>query len=388
LTALDVGILVFTALMAAMGWRQGFVVGALSLAGFVGGALLGSRLAPLALADGAASPYAPLLGLGGAVLGGVLVASGLEGVGTWMRRVLRRIPVLGGLDGFLGAGFSAALALSLAWVAGAVALHTPGATGLRRDIQRSEILARLNRALPPSGPLLNALARFDPVPSIDGPSAGVPAPVAAAARDPEVAAAGRSAVRVLGTACGLGLAGSGWVAEGGLVVTNAHVIAGQEDTAVQVRGGGDRLRAVPVVFDPRNDVAVLRVENLQGVPALALASDPEVGASAAILGFPGNGAFDARAARVGGTRGVLTQDAYGDGPVERRITTFRGRVRAGNSGGPVVDRDGRVVATVFAAARTGDPGTGYGVPNREVRAALDEAAARGRGQVSTGPCAS
>ncbi len=386
LTAIDVGILAFTVLMAAIGWRQGFVVGALSLAGFVGGALLGSRLAPLALADGAESPYAPLLGLAGALLGGVLVASGLEGVGGWLRRVLRRIPVLGGLDGVLGAGFSAALALALAWVAGAVALHTPGATGLRRDIQRSEILARLNQALPPSGPLLNALARFDPVPRIDGPTAGVPAPAAAAARDPEVAAAGGSVVRVLGTACGLGLAGSGWVADGGLVVTNAHVIAGQEDTAVQVRGTGDRLRAVPVVFDPRNDVAVLRVDNLQGVPALALAQDVEVGASGAILGFPGNGGFDARAARVGGTRGVLTQDAYGDGPVERRITAFRGRVRQGNSGGPVVDGGGRVVATVFAAARSGGPRTGYGVPNAEVRAALEEAAARGGGRVSAGPC--
>ena len=387
LTAVDVGILVFTALMAAIGWRQGFVVGALSLAGFVGGALLGSRLAPLALPDGAASPYAPLLGLAGALLGGALVASGLEGLGTWVRRGLRRIPVLGGLDGLLGAVLSAALALALTWMAGAVALQTPGATALRRDIQRSEILGRLNRALPPSGPLLNALARFDPVPSIDGPAARVPPPTAAAARDPQVAAAGRSVVRVLGTACGLGLAGSGWVAEDGLVVTNAHVIAGERDTAVQVRGTGDRLRAVPVVFDPRNDLAVLRVDNLQGVPPLALARDPRTGASAAILGFPGNRAFDARAARVGGTRGVLTQDAYGRGPVERRITTFRGRVRPGNSGGPVVDGGGRVVATVFAAARSGSARTGYGVPNTEVRAALREAAARGGGQVSAGPCA-
>jgi S1-C subfamily serine protease len=202
-----------------------------------------------------------------------------------------------------------------------------------------------------------------------------------------VAVASRSVVRVLGTACGLGVAGSGWVAGPGLVVTNAHVVAGQRDTAVQVRGTGDRLDAVPVAFDPRNDVAVLRVDNLQGVAGLELAAEPDVGAGAAILGFPGNGSLDARAARIGGTRGVLTEDAYGRGPLSRRITTFRGRVRAGNSGGPVVDGDGRVVATVFAAARSGRPRTGYGVPNREVRAALREARARGGAGVSPGPCA-
>ncbi len=386
MTAVDVGILLFTALMAAIGWRQGFVVGALSLAGFAGGALLGSRLAPLALPEGSASPYAPLLGLAGALLGGALLATGLEGLGSWMRRVLRRIPVLGGLDGLLGAVLSAALALGLVWIAAAVALHAPGADGLRRPIQRSEILARLNVALPPSGPLLNALARLDPVPQIDGPRARVAAPSAAAARDPEVAVAARSVVRVLGTACGLGVAGSGWVAGDGLVITNAHVVAGQRDTAVQVRGTGDRLRAVPVAFDARNDVAVLRVDNLQGVAGLALAGDPEVGEGAAILGFPGNRSLDARAARLGGTRAVLTQDAYGRGPLERRITTFRGRVRPGNSGGPVVDGDGRVVATVFASARSG-PRTGYGVPNAQVRAALEEARARGGARVSPGPCA-
>jgi S1-C subfamily serine protease len=112
-----------------------------------------------------------------------------------------------------------------------------------------------------------------------------------------------------------------------------------------------------------------------------------VGRGAAILGFPGNRSLDVRAARLGGTRAVLTQDAYGRGPLERRITTFRGRVRAGNSGGPVVDGEGRVVATVFASARSTGPRTGYGVPNAQVRAALEEGRGRGGGSVTPGPCA-
>ena len=105
-----------------------------------------------------------------------------------------RLPGLGALDGLLGAALAAALALGMAWIAGAVALHTPGARELRRDIQRSEILSRLNDALPPSGPLLNALARFDPFPRIDGPEAQVPAPQPAIARDPRGPASGRASV--------------------------------------------------------------------------------------------------------------------------------------------------------------------------------------------------
>ena len=72
-------------------------------------------------------------------------------------------------------------------------------------------------------------------------------------------AAGQSVVRVLGTACGLGVQGSGWVAADGVVVTNAHVVAGQDDTSVQVGGQGERLDAQAIHFDVRNDLAVLRV---------------------------------------------------------------------------------------------------------------------------------
>ncbi|MEA2340883.1 MAG: hypothetical protein QOG11_960, partial [Solirubrobacteraceae bacterium] len=257
MTVVDVFILLFTVLMAATGWRRGFLVGVLGLAGFVGGALLGTRLAGAVVDAGSRSPYAPLFGLMGALLVGTLIASGFEGVGVRLRSVLARVPGAGALDGALGSALSATLALAICWVLGAVVLQTPGATQLRVDVQRSGILRRLNEALPPSGPLLNALARFDPVPSINGPRADVGPPASGMAADPDVRQAAASVVRVTGTACGLGVEGSGWVAAPGIVVTNAHVVAGQQDTGVQVRGDGARLPVDVVAFDPRNDIAVL-----------------------------------------------------------------------------------------------------------------------------------
>jgi S1-C subfamily serine protease len=384
LTHLDWLIVAFTVVIAAIGWRRGFVAGILALIGFAGGAFLGSRLGPQLLPDGSSSPYAPLVALVGALLGGSILAGALEAAGVALRRSVP-VPGLAAADGLLGALLSTAIALGLAWLAGAVMLQTPGARDLRRDIQRSAILQRLNNVLPPSGPILNALARFDPFPHIDGPEADVPAPRAGVARDAQVAAAAASVVRVLGTACGLGIEGSGWVAGDGLVVTNAHVVAGEDDTVVQVRGDGERLDAVAVAFDPTNDVAVLRVAGLRA-PRLALAGEPQAGSEGAVLGFPHNGPYDVRAARVGQTRTVLSQDAYGQGPVSRAMTTFRGTVRPGNSGGPVVGTDGLVLTTVFAQATGTARRGGYGVPNAIVRRALDGVAPSGT-HVSTGPCA-
>ena len=237
--------------------------------------------------------------------------------------------------------------------------------------------------VPPRISPANALATFDPFPRISGPEADVAPPRAAIARDPEVAAAAAAVVKIQGTACGLGVEGSGWVAGDGLVVTNAHVVAGQDDTRVQVGGTGPELDATAVAFDPRNDVAVLRVRGLMQ-PALRFATRTRSGTEGAILGYPLNGPYDVRAARLGATRTVLSQDAYGQGPVQRRMTSLRGTVRPGNSGGPVVDADGRVVTTIFAATRDRRPRGGYGVPNAIVRDALASAA----GPVSTGPCAS
>jgi uncharacterized membrane protein required for colicin V production len=381
MTTVDWIIVGLAAVLAVNGLRQGFIVGALQLVGFAAGAFAGSRVGPLVLSDGAHSPYAPLCALGGAVLLGSLCAGGLEMAGLALRRLVP-LPGFRLVDGGLGAILGAALALGLAWVVGAVALQTPG-LDLRGDIQRSKILAELNRDLPPSGFLLNALARFDALPQVRGPGAeGVAPPTPQIARSGKVKAAAASVVRVLGTACGLGVEGSGWVAGPGVVVTNAHVVAGEQDTIVQPQGIGPRLDARVVLFDPTNDIAVLRVSAL-GAPPLPLAVSPAEGRAAAILGFPHNGPYTVRAARLGPTREVLTEDAYGRGPVKRLVVTFRGHVESGNSGGPLVDGDGQVVATVFALAVGSGPPSGYGVPDSVVRHALADA---GTGAVGTGPC--
>lgn len=381
MTSVDWILVAFALLMALWGYAQGLIVGALSLAGFEAGALAGSRLGPLLLSEGSSSPYAPVFALGGALLVGGILASGLEVLGFRLRG---RLPSgLGVFDGLGGSILVGALGLALAWIVGAVALQTPGATDLRRPIQRSAILAKLNAVLPPSGPLLQALARFDPLPSITGPAPDVRPPTAAIARDPQVGAASRSVVKILGTACGLGVEGSGWVAGNGLVVTNAHVVAGQTDTTVQLRGQGQRFDAQAVFFDPRNDLAILRTSGVDGAPVLPLRVDGPSGTSAAILGFPENGPYDVEPGRLGQTTTVLTKDSYGRGPVRRRLTSLRGHVRPGNSGGPVVDGRGRVVTTVFAATVSDGGKSGFGVPDSLVRDALRDA----HGPVDTGPCA-
>ena len=381
MTSLDWVIVAFTALMVMGGYAVGLVVGALALAGFAGGAFAGSRLGPRLLEDGSHSPWAPLMALVCALVLGIFLATILEAFGFQVRR--RFGDGIGLLDGLGGALLVGALGLGLAWVMGSVALQTPGARGLREPIQRSAILRELNAVLPPSGPLLRALARFDPVPRIQGPGADVRPPDRAIRRDPQVARAAGSVVRVLGTACGLGVQGSGWIAGDGVVVTNAHVVSGQDDTTVDVGGDGGSVDAEAIWFDVRNDVALLSAPGVSGTPALSFADGAEVGTAAAILGFPENGPFDVRAARIGPTRATISQDAYGRGPVQRQITALRGLVRSGNSGGPVVDGDGRVLATIFAAStnRSG-PRTGYAVPTSVVRDAL----ARARGAVDTGPC--
>lgn len=367
---------------AVWGFRQGAVIGVSSFIGLVGGTLVGVNVAGRLLENGNDSPYTPLLALVAALLVGALLAEIAMFIGYRLRV---RFTSLGArrIDGALGAALLGAFAIGIIWVGAAAITQSRANRELRRELRGSPVIKQINAILPPSSGILNALSRIDPVPQINGPAPNVAAPDAAIAHDPEVRKAAESTVRILGTACGYGVEGSGWVASEGLVVTNAHVVAGELDTVVQQLGEGTHFRANVVWFDARNDLAILYVPGLTAPPLVLMADTPK-GTSGAVIGYPLNGPLHISPARIGATTTVVSDDIYGSGPITRRMTTFRGKVRHGNSGGPIVDELGRVRSTVFAAKSDSDNTRGYGVPGQQISEALTQA--NPNRPVSTGNC--
>jgi S1-C subfamily serine protease len=381
LNFLDVLIALFVFVSVLRGARTGFLAGVFSLVGVVVGASLGSRIAPSLMPDGGNPIYGAGITLGSIVAFAVLGEVVARTIGASIRNRLMG-PTSGTLDGLGGAALGFALSLVLVWVVGVFALQAASVAGLQSAVEDSRILRSLDERMP-SGLITRAVADLEPLPRIQGPEPDVAAPQGNIVNDDDVRAASARTVRITGIACGYGVEGSGWVAGPDLVVTNAHVVAGETVTRVQIGGAGRYLPAEAVVFDERNDIAVLRVENL-GLSPLSVAA-PLPGEPAAVIGFPENGPIDIEPARTGTTQRVVSTDAYDHGPVERLVTSFRVYVRPGNSGGPAVDADGRVVSTIFAS-RTDSDNSGYGVPSRIIQRHLKAATSRTT-PVSTGECA-
>ena len=388
---LDAVLIAGAALYALSGYRQGFVVGSASTAGLLIGGFGGVRATPwlldrfhqglsVSVAALLIVLFAAFLGQGlGAFIGG-RVRSGV----TWKpARVL---------DALSGSALSVAAMLLIAWVLG-VAVSGVQVRALNQEVRSSAVLQAVDTVLPGgSDRVLSAftslvdssrfpryLEPFAPehIKDVAPPSHGV-------ASRPAVAAAKGSVVKILGAAlaCGRSLEGSGFVYRPGRVMTNAHVVAGVERPVVRL-AGTDYASEV-VYYDPDVDVAVLEVPNLPA-PPLRFGEPAESKDLAAVLGYPENGPYDVRPARVRDTQTLRSANFYGDGTVYRDTYSIYALVRQGNSGGPLVDRRGEVIGVIFAAAVT-DARTGYALTADEV-----SAAAAGGGSstspVDTGACA-
>ncbi|QBI18253.1 MarP family serine protease [Egibacter rhizosphaerae] len=384
-------ILALVVLFAAFsGWRRGALAQIATFVGAVGGVVLGAAYAPSLASRFAVEPG---VGLAALTLVGVLLAFLLgQTVGAMLGARLRRGAArigIGPVDSLLGLGVAVAGVLIAAWLLASALTQGPSQS-IAAQIQGSEVLTRLDDALPDPPDVVNRAGTFLDSRGFPQVSTGIGAPVGPPVDDPEdgdvraaVDAAADSVVRVESQGCGRTSQGSGFVTVAGHVVTNAHVIAGGDD--VSVAGVGGTHEATAVAFDPATDLAVLRVPDLDapGVPWVEEPAERET--TGATLGFAG-GSRDliTRSATVSTRQSMIGRDIYGDDPATREVLTVTAGVERGDSGGPFVTREGRVGGVVFAAS-TAQEGHGYALSAESVRDAVARAVDRPDG-VSTGDC--
>ncbi|MBL7496244.1 MarP family serine protease [Frankia sp. CNm7] len=370
---LDAILLVVVLLFAVSGYRQGFVLGALTFVGFIGGGIIGAQIA---------LPLTELLGLHdhGAVIALVTVlllaclgqaAGSAAGVAlrdrlTW--RIGERV------DALAGAALSGLSALLVAWLLATAVERSPFAT-VAREVRGSAVLTTVDDSMPSTVretfASLRRLADTNGFPAvfagIGGESivaADPPDPAVVTAGDVVAATASILKIRGIAPSCSRQVEGSGFVYAPQRVMTNAHVVAGVREPTVEV---GDRtLAAQVVVFDPERDVAVLYVPDLNR-PPLRFQTEPDGHAddNAVIAGFPEDGPYRTEPARIRNRQTARAPDIYSRGSVVRDIFAVRGTVLPGNSGGPLLSPGGTVYGVVFAAA-TEDRETGYVLTADEV----------------------
>ena len=361
-------------LMAFAGYRRGALISLLAFTVLAIGALVGVLLASFS------ELRTVIPAIAGATVAGVALAMRLEQVqdalddrteGSWMRQV----------DRAAGGVVNALVALGVIWFVGVVVTLVPQDGGMGAKARDARIMQAVLGVVSPAGRAAAAVVRSGLLPAIEGPLVIVEDPDDAAVSLPAVQAAARSVLRVSGEACGAITSGTGWVAAPGLVVTNAHVVAGHRATSVASPAHPRQTRATLVAFDALNDVAVLSVEGLD-LPPLQLNMQPRHGTSGAIIGYPRSDGLVFSPARFDRAVRFEVRDIYEQNPTETTIVAFGGSVRAGSSGSPIVDEQGKVMATVTAHALAQSIDGGYAVPNELVQAQLRDL----RLGVRNGPC--
>lgn len=387
---LDAVIVVFIFIALGNGYRRGFSLSSLSYLGLVTGLAVGALLAPPvehAFTIGTNSgPYVALLMIFLAALVGSSIG---YAAGEPIRMRLLQARHRGRLDSVAGAAFSIFAVLASSWFLGLTFVRVPIAP-LSAAIQTSAILRTIDSVFPRPPGFLNGVEQiiagvpyprvFDAIanPDLPGPIKLDPA----VADDVAVSAAARQAVKVRSFGCGGEVFGSAFPVANNYLVSNAHVVAGTSHTSV-LTPDGRRLAATVVLFDPERDVSILRVPGLRLQPLVQ--AEASRGTTGATIGYPGGGNETVGAAAVRARVTAEGRDIYGDAQVARQIYVLSADIHPGNSGGPLVDAQGRVLGVVFANS-TSDPTEGYALTDAEV--APDIAAGVGRSnEVDTGACA-
>lgn len=370
---LDVILIAASLLFAVSGYRQGFVVGVLSFVGFLGGGVLGAKIAPEIASRGPLANFPEaLVGLAvvflAASLGQVLATV----VGAAVRNRLTFKPARQA-DAVAGAAVSVVSLLLVSWLVGTAVASSPFPK-IASQVRRSYVLGTVDGLVPDQGRSFFAsfrrLINDRGFPDVIGPFASsrapdVPAPDPKLVASPVVQRAREQVLKITGEApsCGRRIEGTGFVYATDRVMTNAHVVAGVRNPKVEV-GRGRTLDARVVLYDSNRDIAVLAVTGLGRTP-LRFGAQARPGADAIVVGYPQDGPFTPVAARVAAIQKARGPDIYQSRTVTREIYALRARVLPGNSGGPLLSPDGSVYGVIFAAAAD-DPKTGYALTAGEV----------------------
>jgi len=370
----DLVILVLLGVLVAAGYRRGAIVSALGLI-FIGtfglvAALVGAAVGGPALG----------FGFGAAAAGGCAVSFSLR-AGALQERVREWTGRMHQLDRPAGAVASGMAGLVLVWLVAAVASLVPASGGVLTAVSGSRIGGAVLNVLSPTGTVASVLLRSGFVPALEGPVIVVEAPDENLIGAPSIQRAATSVVKIQGPACGQVTSGTGWVVAERLVVTNAHVVAGHRQTAVFGSREGPHFAATVVAFDARNDIAVLSVPDL-ALPPLPRRTSLRHGTPGVVIGFPRQFDKSFDAVRIDRVVEYAARDIYDNPAIDTSLVVFRGVVSPGNSGSPIVDAQGYVLATVTAAAIGQRLAGGYGVPEQVVGPIV----AGGRLPVSTGAC--
>ncbi|WP_309070557.1 MarP family serine protease [Arthrobacter sp.] len=387
-TLLDIILILVLIGYLITGLKNGFLVTLGGIIGFAAGAVAAFFAIPLVSAWvtddawrlAAVIATALILVIIGQALGAGLGRALSSRAGSVPIRVIDRL--LGGVTNVVVA------ALVLAMLA--FSISTMGVPLLSQSIASSKVITTIDTVTP--SPVrawmaeVRSIAVADGIPTLlEGVAPATPAPVPDASVDtPELAAASQSVLRIAGTAfqCGQNQTGSGFIVAPGRVVTNAHVVAGVNQPVVEAPGGG----AVPgsvVYFDPVRDIAVIAVDGLDRAP-LALGEALDTGDTAAFAGYPAGGPFQIQPASVQNRSDVLVENIYGADPTAVDVYTLAANVQQGNSGGPLLDLQGRVAGVIFAKS-TSDVPVGYALTLDELRPVVEQASGLNE-PVSAGQC--